>query len=555
MRSRTSSSKWTILRKDLTRFAPVWIAWSAMYLIGGYLCYDLTEDLTYRYSAFLPLFNILNAIYGISVAMSLFGYLHDPRECVTVHAFPLRREQYFLIHAIAGLLMHLIPTGLFCLAVTPQLGQGPVILYTGMVLQFVFYFGLGIFCMMLTGRRFAAGILYVLLNFLSPLVYLAIDILYMPMLPGIEIYPDNFYLLSPPIAMMFRFAGPLLLPDSAYIADNWHYMDWPEYIPFLGVFAAIGAGLMILALVLYQYRKLESAGDFIAVKWLQPVFVLAITLAFGCVGAVFGNLFLGNYVFMLAAAMVVGYFAAQMLIRRTARVFDLKTLAGFGCIAVLVMGSLGLTRMDVLGRVDYVPETDSVARVEVYSLEGTRRCYFTSDPNQIAQIASLHTRALNQDTTDENYMDSERLELKYYLKNGSVVKRYYLLGFQDLVEEASWYFSQPEYLFGTSGLEDILSRLESAEINGYKSDYSVWEQTYYLDQTEIRELLPILYEEACAGLMSTTYYDYIGGYEATNIVVTLCLQTEDGEINRSVNIPYKAANTLAWVNAYLETVQ
>ena len=91
MKSRISSCDLRIFLKDLTRFAPVWVEYSVFLLVVFYFIWGQEWDITGKYSWFLDLFAFVNAIYGFIVAVGLFGYLADPRECNTVHAFPVRR--------------------------------------------------------------------------------------------------------------------------------------------------------------------------------------------------------------------------------------------------------------------------------------------------------------------------------------------------------------------------------------------------------------------------------------------------------------------------------
>ena len=60
---------------------------------------------------------------------------------------------------------------------------------------------------------------------------------------------------------------------------------------YIAICTAIGIGLMALALLLYRRRRLECAGDFIAVKPLGPIFSVIFTLTAGCIFALFSSMF------------------------------------------------------------------------------------------------------------------------------------------------------------------------------------------------------------------------------------------------------------------------
>ena len=531
MKSRTSSSKFTVFRKELTRFAPVWLAWCAMYLLGGYLCYDWQEDLTYNYSPFLSLFNLTNIVYGFACAACLFGYLHDSRECNTVHAFPYRREEYFLIHLLSGLVMSFVPAAVFCLAILPITHGNLLMLFLGMQFQFLFYFALAVFCMMLTGRRFAAGVLYGLLNFIAPLLYLAIDILYIPYLPGIVLEAKPFLLLCPLFQLMF--SDPQQL-------EVWYFgKDQIQLMTTCVTFAGVGVVLIALSLLLYRRRRLENAGNFLAFKCLEPVFVLVVTVVFGCFAALFGRMYLDNDWILLAIFLIIGYFAALMMLKRSIRVFYVKSIVSMLALMALIFGSLLLTTLDPLNRIHYVPDADQVAAVTLCESAYYRNQYRTTDLAEITDIADIHRELLE---TGDFHSDSapDSLKLTYEMKDGRRIVRNYQVdaGAANVMERVNYYRSQPEYLIGTENLEDLLKRFTSCSI--YSKDGSVW---YDLEEDQAEEFLSIFYAEAQEGKM---YYPYYLNQSASYELV-LTLYSDSGVSSYYLYIPDTAVKTLEWI--------
>lgn len=538
MRLRTSSSKITILKKDLTRFAPVWLAWCAMFLIGAYLCYDWPEDITDTYSPFLALFNLANLIYGFACAACLFGYLHDSRECHTVHAFPIRREQYFLIHIAAGLAMSVIPDLLFCLAVIPACNGSVFVLFLDMQLQFLFYFGLAVLCMMLTGRRFGAGALYAMLNFLSLLIYAAVELLYIPCLPGVVLNKTPFFYFCPIFMLSVR--------DHTLI-QLWRFgADQAELQPIYLAFAGVGVAMLAVSLLLYRRRALEKAGNFLAFRWLSPVFVLAVSVAFGCAAVFFFDYMFGSSsLFPIIAAVIIGYYAALMMLRHTVRVINLKSIGGLAAVLVLLYGSLMATKLDPLNLVEYVPEEDQVKTVSILESESrSSDVYASSDPEVIRDIISLHAAILDSGSYESGIC---RFYLRYDLADGTHITRKYYIpqGQYDLLDQLSYYRSQPEYLFGTGDLEDLLSRIQTFSILG---EYYEFSYDWNWSDEELWEFLSILFQEARAGDMyfSSSLYDYSG------YCIELRLYENSGTQYHYVNIPISAVKTVAWLEDHAE---
>ena len=103
----------------------------------------------------------------------------------------------------------------------------------------------------------------------------------------------------------------------------------------------IGVVLAGLGLLLYRRRKLERAGDFLAIRGLEPVFVVICSVAGGvflyALSEAFG--FAVDY-FLMGLGVVVGFFGSQMLIKRTVRVFRKKTFLAIGVLAAAVPASL-----------------------------------------------------------------------------------------------------------------------------------------------------------------------------------------------------------------------
>jgi len=541
MKSRTSSSKWIIFCKDLTRFSPLWMAWCAMYLVGGYMCYDWPVDVVSNYSPFIALFNIPNMLYGFACAACLFGYLHDGRECNTVHTWPIRREQLFFIHFLTGLTMSFVPAAFFCLAIFPISGRLLPFLFLDMQLQFLFYFGLGIFCMFLTGRRFAAAFLFVLINFLSLLVFGVVELLFLPCLPGIVLDEAIFLQFCPPAMLMYR---------SLYDLYTWNFgKDWLLLQPVYLIFAGIGLILVLFSMLLYRRRKLETAGNFLAVKYLAPLFTFAVSISFACIAVVlFGQIFNMDFSIPSIAALIIGHFAALMLMKRTVRVFRLKEFISLAVTLVIVFGSLFLTILDPLDRVYYVPEPDDVLQISVFDsqYEGAD-IYTTTDPDEIADLTDLHADVLETEAFTGFHDTVGHFYLHYTLENGQQITREYYLysDHMELLERVNYYRSQPEFLVGTDDVQDFISRIRDLSF--------IYDGTIYDELTpeEIKSFADLFFEEAREGKM------YLNSYtnDHTGISLEVSLYDDSGYSYYFTSIPTSAEKTLQWLYEHLPDVR
>lgn len=450
MKLRTSSSKSAIIRKDIARFAPLWI----LYLVGLLLMmltaigrqtpYYIGRSL----DGSLQFLLWINMIFGALSAQLLFGDLFQTRLCNALHAMPVTRKAWFQCHVVSGLLFSLVPNLITVGILMPQLGE---IWYLGflwlggMSLQYLFFFGLAVFSVFCTGNRFAMAAVYGILNAASMLAYAFISTIYEPQMYGVSIPMEPFQQLCP-LAWLTQ-GGNYFTIDKINYAVKLDQYQW-SYLLVLG---GLGILLLLLSLLMYRKRALECAGNFVAVSPLRPVMVLVITLTVGVVLALFGTIFEDSYPVFLGVGLTVGYFAAQMLIRRTIRVFRWKQIAGWILILLAVYGSIGITKLDPLGIVSYVPEADQVKSVSINRHYSSLPEAYT-DQETIEMAIRLH-QAILDDPQDDRYTN---FTLTYTLKNGQKVKRTYHLDEHgeegDILRK---HFSGFKYVMGTEDIEQL----------------------------------------------------------------------------------------------------
>lgn len=313
MKSRTSFFNTTVFRKDITRFAPAW----GLYLTGILLLMltIFTEDdyhLADTMSMTIGVLSIVNIGYALVCGALLFGDLFNHKLCNALHAMPLRREGWFVTHLVSGLLFSVVPNLIVALCLIPRLDSyWPMafVWWGGMTATYLFFFGAAVLSALCTGSRFAMTLVYGLINFLSILLMWTVQFLYKPLLYGIEIDQEPFVFFSP---VSYLCTHEL---SFAYFSTN---DGWP----YVTGIALVGVAMLVAALFLYRRRHLETAGDFITVRFLSPVFLVLYTLAAGMALFIFSSVFSvdRDYLF-LAVGVTAGFITGRMLLRRTVRVF------------------------------------------------------------------------------------------------------------------------------------------------------------------------------------------------------------------------------------------
>ena len=265
MKLRTSYFNPGVLRKDLTRFAPLWGLYTVFMLLVVLMIRD-DNDTAYSFAlsadGIMRAMSPVNFVYAGLLALVLFGDLYKNRLAYALHAMPLRREGWFFTHSIAALLMCLIPNLLGAVISATMLGQYAYLAYLWlavMVLEFICFFGIGAFCALCAGNALGAAAVYGLLNFLAVLVAWLCKCFYEPVLFGVTIDLGFLTVFCPVLTLSNSFVT--LWPNGGlavfkgFETGNWIY---------LGIAAFAGLVLWGLGLLIYRKRKLETAGDLIS---------------------------------------------------------------------------------------------------------------------------------------------------------------------------------------------------------------------------------------------------------------------------------------------------
>lgn len=520
MKSRISSFN-TALRKNITRFAPCWVLYTlflVLYLTTASISSDSYWDVRNIADWITGMVGI-NLLYAALTAQLLFGDLFNSRMCNALHAMPLRRENWYAANVTAGLLFSLIPTLITTLIALPMCTnsavadgwQIPLYWLLGSNLSYICFFGIAALCVQLTGNRFAMAVVYGILNAAPFILYTLVDTLYTPMLYGVRIQSEPFAKWSPVYMTDYEFLDvqridPDLLngPAAFTVGDGWGR---------LFLWAAVGIALLVLSLVLYRKRPLECAGDFLAFRKLEPVFLLVYTIIVATLFDIFG-LFSLVFVFI---GLPVGWFTGRMLLKRTIRVFQWKAIGGCALLIAVAIASLLACTFDVFGIASWIPDSGEVKAAYV-SMGYSGGEYIPSDaakltsPEDIEKVLRVHELAL--EPQEEPYLEPILVEtvdgepfyeyretsfsftLIYELENGRTVYRYYH-GYAntELGEILTPWFSSIEVVLGVSEeeLDEIADSVVETYMDGIENP---------LTKEQIRSLLDAIAADCRAGHMA-----------------------------------------------------
>lgn len=556
MKLRTSYFNSTVLKKDITRYAPVWSLYT-IFLLLVFMAFGInTESPREMVAALgdtLAGMSVLNLLYAGAVTLMLFGDLFNPRMCNALHTFPMRREGWFVTHLVAGLLFCLIPNFLMTILACFTLKSAFYIAFIWLAvtfLQYLFFFGTAALSALCAGSRLGMAAVYGLINFLSLLVYYLADTFYVPLLHGIQTQFSYFSFFCPTVHM-----------------SGWTYFNYshaPGYGLFQGViweqwlylFAVAGIGVAALALtvLLYRRRQLERAGDLIAVSFLRPVFLVIATVGAGAVMHAFGALFsiATKYAFT-AVGLTVGFFAGRMLLMRTVKVFQLKAFGLFALLVAALGLSMGLTRLDPLGIVTYIPKVQQVEQVTIATNPNLYYDYYRGpsvtfkDADAIADVLELHAALTTQPDTDNEIIIPQGtvpIYIEYTLKGGGTVRRHYRVdAASDLGKLLNRQLSSWQCVFAADDWQAFKSSVQRIYID---APYNL------ITPNAWDELLEAMYLDCQAGNLAQDWAFHSKEEHISWVEIAL----HDGQSQGrylSLNIYESCVNTIAVLEKYKET--
>ena len=544
MRSGTSFFDWTVFKKTVCRFWPLW----GVYLAGWLLAMPLSGLSVLRtanydwygnsmqYFAFNRVPGMAEAalrtevIFGVLVAMAVFSHLYNPRSANLFGSLPIRREGLFLTHYLAGLSFLIVPNVIVFLLTIPVEAAGGSLCMEGLWFWLAvtcgegfFFYTLAVFCAMFTGHLLALPAFYAIVNGLVVGVFTLAQIIFEAFYYGAAGFPDGVYNM----AMWFT---PVVQLEDAVISrvkEDGSAM-WLKFygLGMVGIYAIAAVVLAVIAFFLYRARRLESAGDVVAVKPMRPVFKYGVAL---CAGVTLGigtmTILYGGEVMMMVSMVVwgvVGYFAAEMLLQKSFKVF--KKWKGAAAVAAVFIVVFLVVGFDLTGYETRIPDPDSVESVSVSGLQimyldddGDNFYENITDPEIIRMITLLHQEAVAQ-RDDERQTQAMLngvgtfLRVTYHLKDGgSLSRQYYNVWVRpdevDQERTAAWalqrIYDNRELcwkMYGFDHLEAYLARggrLAEARYSFYDKD-ARWTDAYFYG-ADAETLLAAVKEDFFAG--------------------------------------------------------
>ena len=461
MLSKRSSCDLALRRADWRRFWPLLFLYAATWLMAlpmsiwnrrwSVYSADTLQDALHRVENTIydcvTASVVVSAIFAVLLAMTLYGYLMNSRSVGLLHSLPVNRTKQFFNHFLVGVeiftLVHIVTV---IISVLVMSGSHGVISWEGILTWFavaeltsLFFFSLATLCAMVTGWVIAIPVIYVGVNAMFVAFYGLLQMMF-----------DMFYwgYSSTDFPVLISWLTPFerlidLVSDTYVYREGMEYAEHhlsPEGWTALIIYTVVAVVFTVVAWLFYKARRSESAGDAIVFDWLRPI-VLYVMSVVGGMGFGFLLFYLIGFnssesLLALLVCQIIGgvvvYFAVQMLLQKSFKVFNRRGWLGAALLAVMLIVISAVVKFDLLGYERFVPEEDKVVSVD-FSGSTMGDYIYTEDAERIAKITAIHRAILAQG--EDNAWEWEEVpnsfrchfSIDYDLTNGTRIRRNYYL--------------------------------------------------------------------------------------------------------------------------------
>ena len=423
------------------------------------------------YTIFYQEFLVLPLLMAFAVptvtALLVYNYMHSSLHAVFIHSAPVKRSANFVSSALAGLTLMIVPVllvGIILLAMSAlgfskSICAASVFLWISVNICVLFImFSIATISAVLTGNSIVLVVINGLFHGFFPIIALAMETFGPEFLLG---YVEGEY-----------FANVAQLSPIVWLTtrENFNLMGmFSELI--IWVYLAVGLALMVLACVLYKKRRMEFCSDvagFRVMRYILKYFVTA--FAFLLIFGIFRRGLRMNNIFFYPLAAVlcaVVYFACEMLIRKTTRVFsNVKGLLLFYGVMAVFLCIIAFTSF--FGFETRIPDAEAIAEATIYDYFPDKIPY-VSEKEYIDNLRLLHkelieTSAVKNHSPDD-YLD--QLQIRYNLKNGKSLTRAYYVQKDVYRKIMNINFKNDTYKLKYSGLSAI--NIENTPVLGVEA--------------------------------------------------------------------------------------
>ncbi|MFB1051614.1 DUF6449 domain-containing protein [Paraliobacillus sp. JSM ZJ581] len=556
MQSKTSWFKKELVKQDFRQVGWISLVYTlvlffviplniAMYLSQDRMDRYITNDTYTNLFEFTPIIQILAIFVApVLLAITLFRYMQTKQSVDFMHSLPIKRQTIFMYKFGLGVAL-LVATNVIIslILVLMERSFDVSLFYTlsdigpwfglSLLLQ-TLVFTIATFVGMLTGLSAMQGIFTYILMFFP----VGITTLIMYNLNNFLIgFPTN-YLLEDQLSKY----SPITYSWELLYEMNVTVVDISIYSLLILLFTGF-------SLLLYTNRKTEAASQTIAFLPLRPIFKYGFTFCMTLVGGTYFGIMQHHYAWVIFGYIfgsIIGYLLAQMMLKKTWRVFtDWKSYLYYvlACSILFILVSL-----DVTGYENRIPNLDDIEQVYVqerspyYWQEGDigEQYKGIKSAQLINEVRELHQTLIDSSDHSQAYgYEDSTIELKYDLNNGRHVIRKYNISNTSLDEHLKPIYESKEFKKMNEPIFAIDNRnIDYIEINEFANYY----ETVHVTSNEKRmaSLIDVLQQDA----LNKSYQDM---RHPTNALVEVAIYLNNDESPVYINIHPNDISFLNWL--------
>lgn len=488
--SKTSLFSPAVYRRNLRGYWPLWAGYLIIMIMGipitAYNCFNARtgmgadDAVSMLFSASMSFSRFVGFVFAVCAAMAVFSFMYSSKAANMTASLPVKRETTFFTCVVSVLsvviAVHVI-TALVTVAVELSLGALHITyilkwLALGILETFIFT-ALAVFCAVLTGHILVLPCVYMIFNFAVLLIFSLLQAVFDAFLFG---YTAN-------LPEFVSWLTPVVRLNQAF--DVYTVIVSGNYLTTVFVYAAAGLVMLAGALLIFKSRPTERATDVVAVKVLRPVTkycaaaagsltigLLIYTLIFDTMSSPVVPVF----IVCLLIGGFIGYIAADMLIKKTFRVF--KKLWGYVVYAVVAILFVFALKYDVMGYETRIPAPSTVKFACVVSGDFT---YSSTEAESIDAITKLHEKCLENRSEGDRYRHTR---VDYVFNDGTEMSRDYFVPLSDSALEV---FNTPEIRLSSVQLPEgtTADDIKYAYVSfNYDAEHSYYDSSHFsLDLT------------------------------------------------------------------------
>ena len=492
-------------------------------MLNAYTNPSVASTAVFLLEASIPLSTFIGFFAGILSAMAVFSYMYSPKSAGMFSSLPMKRSGMFLTSYLSGLFwLIVIPVILAVILAIIELCFGVFsLLYVFKWLAIVclttfFFYSFASLCAMLTGNIFVLPIVYAIFNFLVMGLDAVITTITDTFIYGVS---SSIAWASGPLSPVYALFTQRMFFSHSYMDTPGYTINWSDGIVtasngataqadivytgwgLLLIYFIVAVLCIFLAVFLYKRRRMESASDVVAIPILKPVFRYCMSIGCAMVGGIilYSLLFtetnsIIRFIFYMLIGGFIGYFASEMLIQKSFKVF--KKWKGFVVVCLIIVIMSCALEFDLFGVESYVPDASEIEYINMHC----RYDYKLEDTSDIQQILDVHKGVVenrnyheNRDHLfDDNY-STLSLRLQYSLKSGKTITRFYSLHISEaaLQDQNSEVYKLQEFTNMPSMIasrylfdyDTITQNIAYSSIGWYDNDYEYHSFNLTNDQT------------------------------------------------------------------------